>query len=344
MSNCQTCGEVISPDTKCYHRCTECGHPFYGFFDDETGVKDDYRCTICKEPFIYSWSLVSNFMNCPKYAMFNVELGRSISSLAMKFGTCLHKSLDKLQDTKDLDLAIDLFRLDFIGNLDIDSMRTPDLGEKILREFWKKYADHQFMTAKGANEKSGAIEIRPGLLYSGKIDRIVDGNVIDYKSTSFFGRENFERTYNMSHQFTGYQHIASMITGQSFDDINVWLIKVSKGTKRRSAAELSDGREPYDDACDFKILPQRRRPHQVERFLQTIDYYVRWWNECRRTGFYPEQTNYCFHYQRDCMYLDLCELSIPQALEQVKYYFPLRAWDPLKGEEVVLQEQRRVGR
>lgn len=358
MKNCNACGvEIdynpeqrklsagieIALDKPCYHRCVECGQPFYTFFDEQTGIKDDYKCAVCGDPFVYSWSLVSQFMSCPKYTMFNTELGRSISTLAMDFGSCLHRALDMLQATRDLTLTIDNFRHDYIGNIEIDSMRTPDYGATILTEFWGRYHNHPLMTSEGFNEKSVAVEMRPGLLYSGKVDRITPGNVIDYKSSSFFGRENFERTYEMNHQFTGYQWLAGIITGQNFEDINVWLIKVSKGTKRRTAAEKSAGREEYDDACDFKIIPQRRRPHQIDRFLKTIDYAVRWWNDCRRTGFYPEWSPYCFHYNRDCMYLDLCQMDIPEAVRQIKYHFPLRVWDPLAGEEVLLQEKRRIG-
>lgn len=340
----------------CYHRCPECGQPFYGFFNTEEAkleyIVDNYKCTLCGDSFVYSWSLLSNFMSCPKYALFANDLGRTRSTVAMRYGSGIHCGIDVLQKTRDIEAAVAVFRGEFgfpIGWHDMSSdeqkklLRTPDKGEGILRAFWQKFQDHPIMTDVGLNEESGVLEIGPSdmyggqFLYSGKIDRLSERRVIDWKTTSYFGRESFEDTYNMSHQMTGYACLASVLTGEPVEDIEVVLIRVAKGTARRTKAELALGKEPYDDAFDFKILPQKRRPHQTESFINTIRMAVKWWNDCRRSGFWPEWTPYCYHYNNACVYLEYCQMPLDLAISQLKYEFDLRSWNPIKGEETILR-------
>ena len=358
MNNCPKCKTInlkvpMDDGTEtCFHRCPECGQPYYAFMDETTDVVDDYRCALCNDSFVYSWSLVSNFMSCPSYALFANDLGRTRSTIAMRYGSAIHCSIDTLQKHRDIEEAVVVFREEFgipIGWEDMAPeerkklLRTPDRGEGIIRAFWEKFKDHEIMTDVGSNEESGVLEIGPSdlykgqFLYSGKIDRLCGKRVIDFKTSSYFGRESFEDTYNMSHQFTGYACLASVLTGELVEDIEVVLIKVAKGTARRNKAEQALGREAYDDANDFKILPQKRRPHQTESFINTIRMAVKWWNDCRRANFWPQFTPYCYHYNNACVYLDYCQMNIGLAINQLKYEFDLRSWNPLTGTEYILR-------
>lgn len=356
MTNCPKCNTtnllVLNDkgEEKCHHRCPECGQPFYTYYEDT--FLDDYRCEVCQAPYVHSWSGLSTFMSCPKYDLFANHLGRTRSTVAMDYGSALHRGIDVLQRHRDVEEAVIVFREEFglppkWDDLSPDErkalLRTPDRGESIIRSFWQKYRDHPILTEEGLNEESGAIEIPPNefyggrILYSGRIDRLAGGKVIDWKTSSYFGREGFEATFNMSHQFTGYAALATIILGTTVEDVEVVLIKVAKGTKSRTKTQLVEGREPYDDAFGFKILPQKRVGHRVDAFFNTVRMYVKWWHDCRKSGFWPEATSYCYHYNNPCVYLDYCQMPFDLAVGQLKYEFELRSWDSLKGVGTVLR-------
>ncbi len=348
-NECSQCGDTIpqvdaiTGEERCYHRCVSCGHPHMGFFDVDLTphqIPTDYRCIHCKDPFIFSHSILSDFMSCPKYAMFSIDLGRSRGSTAMDFGAAIHVALDALQKHRNLPEALMIFRDDYGIPPEWETLRTVERGEGILRAFWHKFQDNPLLTSPGVNEESAAIELAPGLLYSARIDRIpqVDGkrSIMDYKTTTYFDREEFTKTFNMSHQFTGYTYVASVISDTPIHDVDVLLIKVHRGTKTRKASELANGGTPYDDAYDFVILPQTRPDHMVERFIHTVKYYVKWWSECRATGFWPENTSYCFHYQRACQYLEYCQMPTDKAIKLLEFEFDLRHWDSIRGQETIL--------
>ncbi len=354
MNNCTQCGNEIlqvnsiTGEVNCYHRCVSCGHPHMGFFDKDEENPTDYRCLNCREPFVYSWSILDDFMGCPKYAMFSQDLGRSKSSSPMQFGHAIHAALDVLQRHRSIDEAIMMFQDEYGIPPEWEDLRTVERGEGILRAFWHRFKDNPLMTSPGVNEESAAIQIAPNLLYSARIDRIpeIDGkkSILDYKSTTFFDRETFTKTFNMSHQFTGYAYVATLITGQVIHDVDVLLIKVHKGTKTRKASELANGRSPYDDAYDFTILPQTRPDFMMENFLKTVTYYAKWWCYCRATGFWPERTSYCFHYQSSCQYLEYCQMPLKQAVKLLRVEFDLRFWDSIAGKETILAPAERPPR
>ncbi len=330
----QTTGEET-----CYHRCVECGNPHMGFFDMEKERPTDYRCLYCKEPFIYSWSILDSFMSCPKYAMFSIDLGRGKSTPAMAFGSALHEAFDVLQKTRDLDAGIIAFQESYGFPPEYETLRTREKGEGIIRAFWYKFKDNPLITSPPANEQSAAISIGD-FLYSARIDRqpVVNGrkSILDYKSSTYFDRTPFLKTFDMSHQFTGYAYVASVISGSLIEDVDVLMVKVSKGTKARKAHELAAGREPYDDAYGFSVLPQARPSHMVERFIKTVQYVADWWCYCRATGFYPEFTGGCFRYNRDCEYLEYCKMPVEEAIPLLQVEFDLKYWDSIAGKETIL--------
>jgi len=267
---------------------------------------------------------------------------------AMDFGGALHEAIAYLKVHRDLEAAIDLFREVYVDpsaglpeTERASELRTHERGEGILRTFWQRFADDELMTRPSYVEKVAAVELAPGILYSAKIDdlSLEAQEATDYKTTSWFNNDRFLETWHMNHQFTGYCVVPTALTGINIEKVRVVVIKISKGRKTPPPGVSKKDWVEYQDAYDFKVILQRRQEWHKQDFMRTIKFYVKWWNDCRKEGYWPQNSKYCWHYQRKCIYFDICRMPFERVFDELRYSFPLRVWDPMTGEGEILRER-----
>jgi hypothetical protein len=249
------------------------------------------------------------------YYFFRRDLRGEVAGPALTFGSAIHKALEcwyrlprgrRAAGNEDSLVA---FRAAGHAMADDADKRSLANGEKILRAYFKQYADDPFELY--SDEQGPFVEREFSfplyddqtieVHYNGVIDCVMrnpdtDGLfVCDHKTTSALGSQFFDRI-RPNHQYTGYLLGAKKCFGLDTDTFMVNGIQVAK-TKQEFARQFTDrNASDYKDFTDAVV-------EAAQRWVQAI----------RDDRFVQNAPTACTNYGQ-CPYLKLC--AVPEVIRE----------------------------
>ena len=285
---------------------------------------------------------ISTFRECPRKHYYRIERGiikDGAFALAAEFGIALHKGFETFYSGNMTIDAQDAALLEFTtyyipiymsnNGPVIEDKRTPDKGIDLLSKYFTHYKNEPFEVI--ATEVGGAIELRPDLIYTTRIDLIVQWLSprgifgFDHKSTS----DMSGLVPKPNNQITGY--VANLM--EMYEDVlgfQMNLIGVFKTDKQK---DRLSGKMVEREI--FQRLSTTRNSKEItmwkKEILQTVDFIDR----CRDSKIWP-RFDKCKPWRNSlCPYHDLCltqdEDMVEKLIELGAYKY--EPWSAYKEEE-----------
>jgi hypothetical protein len=304
---------------------------------------------------LYDNTRISAFRQCPrKYYFRHVRDWRPAEpAIGPTFGIAWHKAMDtvwmyhSLPKEELISIAIDSWRAE-MKEFPIDS---PEFAleyiqnEGTLREMLDNYivarrnllAEIQLIHA----ERPFAVPLDETgkLFYVGRLDKVFKRGekiyVIDHKTTSQYKKDGGFRTtwiesFGVDSQIDGYLYAAHLLYGEQFK--GVWV----------------DGALVHKTVHDkFIIIPIERQFAMLDQWLAeirvvitTIEAHLTVRERFRQLdtpelgGFFPRNSNSCWHYGL-CTYYDICRfIPNPEEIREVPKGFIVEKWEPFNENEI----------
>jgi hypothetical protein len=265
-------------------------------------------------------------------------------AIAAEFGSGLHRALETYYGAQMSRESREQAKLDFLsyyaplyaqgGGEASDDKRTVAKGVAILEQYWKHYDVEPFQVI--ATEVGGAIELRPNLIYTSRIDLIVQWDSprgiygFDHKSTSAMDTI----VPKPNNQFSGY--ITTLL--EMYENVlgfQVNLIGVFKTEKQKD--KYTGQMVPREI---FQRVVTSRTPIEVEQWKREVINTVDHINRDIDTGVWS-RFDKCKPFRNSmCAYHDLClcqSIEMQERLIEMGAYVkePWSAYKDDPVEEVV---------
>ena len=302
--------------------------------------KNDLKVGI--ESGIFDNFALSCFRNCPEY--YHKRIGQGVvkpgaKKTAADFGTGIHMALENYYKQGMTDSAVqesfDLFTKYFRDHEDMaDDKRTLGKGLEILVKYFDKYRREPFNVV--ATEVGGALELSNDILYSFRIDLVVEWQTpkgiygMDHKTTSSMNR----MIGKPNNQMTGYEWALR----QYYQDVIGWMVNCIGVYKSDKTRDKNTGKMVERDI--FLRIPTSRTRKEIDQWVSETLQLVKMIEYCTTTKTFPKHSpEFCTSYATKCQYIDLCSAQdseqILSALLDTGTY-EIDWWRPYEevGEEV----------
>lgn len=277
------------------------------------------------------YSQLQTFIDCPRKYYNRYKLGlKKITfderDISMEWGKQAHKALEIYYKTKDVNAALDNFKLNYQG-LAGDKVKTPANGLNMLQ--W--YFDYQTNNITDLGDKNFeivAVEtidniIIDDIIYHCKIDLILKNNagywVVDHKFTQK-SLHTFINKFTPNMQVSGYSAYVTEKYGQCSGFIpNV----IFCGYRER----VYKGEQP-GFYCRFERDIVNRNIEQIEDFKNNVRYWMSKLSQSENDNYWGKNESQCSM----CGFRELCTQCDDSNVRDTLYV----KYDPysyLKGEE-----------
>lgn len=265
-----------------------------------------------KEKRILDNTTISTFHSCPQKYYFSCVRGLKRGdkqSPALVLGQAIHKGLEHLYLGDDLEKSIEEFHQEYDKSV-VDSKRTPENGEKILRAYYDKYFPEKQWKVLGV-EEGFVFPIHDKLSFYGQGDLRVE-----YMGKCFFVEHKTSSNFNWfvenpNNQISGYTYGGKEL-GYDLAGVIVNILGV------------------YKTKTDFKRTVTFRSDEQLADWLKmVIDTYNKI-VECEETNTYPKYNTSCWN----CQYRELCSTSEENLERLIEFEWSEEFWRPWENEGV----------
>lgn len=276
------------------------------------------------------YTALSTFLTCRRKFDFRINrglVGRE-EGKSTHFGKAIHKALDSWYTDKNVDKAIATFVENFEENLDVDDKRTNRMGEWIIRNYDKQYADQPWELVE--SETTFSIPVNPTFTFTGRIDKIIRWHnalwVVDHKTASGLGPQYFNFAEpNM--QFMGYVWAARKM-GFDVCGVIVDAILVAKGLLPTDSAT---GHKKNPNLTPFARYDVYYKEEHLDTWLETVNQIKSDIDLSEQVGVWYPNFTACTYFG-ECPYRRVCkeESSIQQRIIDMDY--KIEHWNPLQKE------------
>jgi len=240
-----------------------------------------------------SHSSLTDFEICMRkgYWSFLRKVKPVVKSPPLNFGGAVHAGVEVLAMKGSLVDAKKAALLEF-DDAAADWLRTLDLCFKILEAYYDKYKDDGLETIW--TEKWLAAELAEGLVYVGKIDRLVNHPGVG----KFIMETKTQRTlkveaFDPNHQIVGYYFLMSLLE-DDIQGVYIDLVQVAKTKQELIRVPIIFRKGVVEDFITSRV-------RIYERILRALDRYP--------SEEFPMETSGCHYYK--CPYIPLCRMPIP---------------------------------
>lgn len=229
-----------------------------------------------------------------------------VNETALTFGQAIHKGLEVLYQTQNLQACLTAFT-ELYKELQIfDVKRTLEGGIKILEDYYSIYFPENFEVVQV--ETMVTKEILDNVEFCGKIDLIYQDKttdelvILDHKTSS-----RMEYILNPNHQFTGY----------------LWLVPDARQFKLNMIGVYAPSSKKTKEEKFLRIGTTRTEADKQEWFIWVKDIVERI-EKATQTGTWPMSAD-CFY----CPYQIICTCGEPEGKEMLKRnMFKQVIWEP----------------
>lgn len=246
---------------------------------------------------------LTDFHKCPRRYHYRHNEGlRSLTPNAdLEFGKAIHSALEEIYLNDNIERAIEIFKKEY-GSTQ-HTIKTPEKGEKILREYYKKYIPEHFEVLEV--EQGILRQINPQLMFYGKLDLVVEsmGEIVMYEHKTAKNMGSF--IHEPNHQITGYMWL-SMADGRKLDGCCVNLLGVLKTKEAFSRPNTHRSEDDYSE------------------WLRMLTWTAEKITECTERDYYPIQSAGCFF----CEFKPLCTSGMNVRDKLKKDNYEVEFWEP----------------
>jgi hypothetical protein len=288
-------------------------------------------CPKCTTPLVdiqpypdtWSYSRLSSYQRCPRYAYYSYEMQLSrkdYGSDALDFGSLWHEIMEiwytwkgswekgrqavfthianQVQVQMEAESTQNIPRYFLPITENEDPKRSYAHMVRLFDEYTQFYGQDSLKVIRTADipytEKYYAIDIGEGVLVTGLIDLIVEQQghnyVLDHKTTAWASRAS-QATYRLSHQITGYLYAVHTITDIPVRGAIINMIALNKIIKPER---------------DFIRIYTQRTIEQMEAWREQTLRQVAAYRKNQQDGHWDQYTHSCNMYNRECDYFSLC--------------------------------------
>lgn len=275
----------------------------------------------------FDYTSLSTFQTCRRKYDFrhNQGLVRKFDQTAPSFGKSIHLALNSWYVDHNIKKAIDIFKADYIENIEIDDKRTHKMGEWILNNYDNKYRDQNIELIE--NEKTFEIDV-PGQLafpnnkFIGRIDKIIKWNgclwIMDHKTTSQLGATYFYMA-EPNLQFLGYAWAARKL-GYEIKGVLVDAILVAKG--------LLPGTSKNNNLTPLARYDIYYKQEQFIEWEETVFSIIRDIHDAEEHNEWYPNFNSCTDFG-ECPYRRICKEDKEIRPRIIEADFKVEYWNPL---------------
>lgn len=270
----------------------------------------------------FDYTAMSQFLTCHRKYDYRINKGLVGKTVAtpLTFGSAIHTALDEWYKERDVDAAVGIFHRDFTEDLEVDTKRTGDMGEWILRNYHSQYQDQPWKLVH--SEMKFDLPLPNGNKFQGRIDKVIDWDgtlwVVDHKSTSRMG-QGFFKMAEPNMQFTGYVWAAKQL-GYNVVGIILDAILVAKGLLTASSRGRLTPLARYD---------VYRSEDHLREWLSTVQNIQRDIQLCEELDLWYPNFDMCTYYG-ECPYRRVCKEDEDIRGRIIEADYDVDYWDPLK--------------
>lgn len=264
----------------------------------------------------YDYSMLSCFQACKRkfYFRYVRHLVGTKRQTALEFGTSIHAALEVWSSTQSVDQALKAFDTSWAeagGDAPDDAKRTKAMADKVLKGYFKKYAQEPFEIVSTETP----FEINMGnYMYIGRMDKVIKWDDVigpmDHKTSSSLGYSTFDQ-YNPNMQVDGYIYAC-----QKCLDPNAYMALMDVILIAKTKQEYARSKET-------------RSQEQIDAFPQLFLEVIAEIEQAEKTGKYTPCYGQCSNYG-NCPYRMLCTESPKVWEDLIAGYFKEEVWDPRK--------------
>ncbi len=274
-------------------------------------------------------SILQTYNECATKCYWRYILGlvpiESIA-VALEFGSGIHLAFEYLykkaikgEVTKeDCAEAVKIFRIYFLQWDGIDSKRIAQLGEDIIKDYYKLYFPEYFKVLMV--EKNILIPLTDNVTYSGRIDLVAEMDngpyVIDHKATTMPNAI----VPKPNHQFTGYVFATVKKYGLEIKGAMANIVGIFK-SKREFLRPTTRRTEQDINTWKCWFISTAKKIQLALEATETID--------CDPTIWFSQEPRSCYNFFRICPYIDLCNCNDRCMRERlIEGLFKVNKWEP----------------
>jgi len=242
------------------------------------------------DKMILDYTTLSDFLTCRKkyYWRHQRQLAPIEKPAAPTFGHACHTAWAVYYRGGSVEDALKAFEDEYKDfEVPEGDKRTMELGLKVLKDYFKRYAHNPFKVIDV--EVSHKVEISDALTYAARIDTIIDWGgriyVMEHKTTSALGARFFDQ-FKLCHQVDGYVFACEDKYGKC-DGVLIDACLVAK-TKFNCLRDIVGRDEGHSE--------------RFREELQEIARNIEWANKHKS---YIQNKGACDYYGQ-CIYKDLC--------------------------------------
>lgn len=284
-------------------------------------------------------SQLKDFRQCPRMWAFKHQDKLALSdettrvATPLAFGGAIHKGLDELYESYDVDLAVEAFKEAYeYDPLWADKVRTPQRGEEMLRSYARFSVDFMGNLDLLAKEHYfefplGVVEVKETedpveVTYVGVIDKVIldkrfnKVTGIDHKTTSRM-MSSWLQAIRISNQFKGYLYYLRHHSPWAAEVSNMFWIDVLSTAKTSSNTESNIPFHRESLLCDDgQLLEWKELTLETVKMMLGMQVPVM-------------NTDSCDAYMRLCSFYDICSSPVEMRETVIGLnYVEVEPWDP----------------
>lgn len=273
----------------------------------------------------FDYTMLNTFCTCPRKYDYRINRGlvKKVPHTAPAFGGAIHKALDEWFQSRDIVKAVEIFKDEFTEQPDVDTKRTHEMGEWILKNYATQYASQPWKVL--STEQEFCLPLPNGNNFIGRIDKIIEWDstvwVVDHKTTSGIGKTTLNMA-NPNAQFTGYVWAARQM-GYKASGIILDFLLVASGLLESSRRARLTPTLRYDSYRTDKAIEEWQR--ECIKIQKDIE-------ECECRGDWPAKG--MFHgactYFGTCPFHGVCSEDDDLRERLLEADFDVEFWDPRK--------------